>query len=641
VHTGWVERRGNHYFGSPLFRCARLQSLGYGEQTLLTDVTANLVRDRLPDGASLRDLGTHRLKDLNEPERVYMLVHPDLRDAFPPPKSVDLHPNNLPTQLTGMIGRDEDVIRVSDLVLHRRLVTLLGPGGVGKTRLALATAANLIDHFPDGVFFVDLAPYREAGDVALATAGALGVRATPLMTTADALAAWLARRTMLVVLDNVEQIPGVGRALLDLLQAGEHVRLLVTSRSPVRVRGEERYVVEPLATGGTRTNDGLPSDAVQLFVERARQVLGRDPGDDDLPSIAAICRRVDGLPLGIELAAARTNVYEPSQILARLERRLPILVAGTDDLPARQQTLRATIAWSHDLLTLDHQRLLASSTVFPGGWTMDAWESVCAATPEAASLLVDAGLVRRREGRFGMLDTIREFAAERFSELPPGEQEALRDRHADWYGTWAADPDFGPPHRNVEDVERLRVVDAERANLSVACDRLATRDDRSLLRAVVFRLWLYWLTNGLLREGERWAAASLQGSIGPDPEDAAWLNTVLGEFPRFAGDLPRALQLKQRAIALARVAGDVKGEAATHLTSHRSTAFSATTRGPWRPPSGRSTSGGRSAVRVGSRTRCRHWPRRTCGQAISKRPRRRTPVRSRSTSMTGSSACSP
>jgi tetratricopeptide (TPR) repeat protein len=239
-------------------------------------------------------------------------------------------------------------------------------------------------------------------------------------------------------------------------------------------------------------------------------------------------------------------------------------VAGTDDLPARQQTLRATIAWSHDLLTLDHQKLTARSTVFQGGWTIDAWESVCAATPEGVSTLVDAGLVRRRDGRFGMLDTIHEFAAERFSELPPGEQDALRDRHADWYGTWAADPDFGPPHRNVEDVERLRVVDAERANLSVACDRLATRDDRSLLRAVVFRLWLYWLTNGFIREGERWTTASLQGSMGPNPEDAAWITAVLGEFPRFSGDLPRALQLKQRAIALARVAGDVKGEAATH-----------------------------------------------------------------------------
>jgi predicted ATPase/class 3 adenylate cyclase len=401
------------YLAPGLNRLARVLDAGHGGQILLTQAVQQLVRSALPSEAMLRDLGEHRLRDLLEPEQVFQLLHPDLPAEFPPLRTLDAQPHNLPVQLTPLIGRDHDIARISALVRQEgaRLVTLTGPGGTGKTRLALAAAAELLDHFPDGVWVVDLAPLSDPALVPSTIAATLNVRETGAQSVRDALGAFLSSKRLLLVLDNYEHLLVAAPVVTELLQAGPGVAVLVTSRESLRLRGDQDVAVAPLALPVEHAIPTLETlaqvSSVALFVQRA-QAAQADFAltNENAAAVAEICRRLDGLPLALELAAARIKVLSPQALLARLEHRLPLLTGGARDAPARQRTLRDAIAWSYGLLPGEEQTLFRHLGVFAGGATLEAAEEVANPTGDrdvfgGLAALVDKSLLRSREGVVG------------------------------------------------------------------------------------------------------------------------------------------------------------------------------------------------------------------------------------------------
>ena len=454
LHTSEAEARAGDYYGPALNRAARLMSIGYGGQTLLSTTTADLVRDQLPVGASLRDLGEHRLKDLVHSEHVYQLIHPDLPADFPPLKSLNIFPNNLPVQLTSFIGRQAEVKAVKDLLMRENvpLVTLTGPGGTGKTRLALQAATDLIDRFEDGVFFVDLASIGEPESVLAAIARAVGLRETSDRPLLDELKGHLRAQMMLLLLDNFEQVTAAASKMVELLRDCPQLKLLVTSREALHVRGEHVFLVPPLALPKAdlkqlSIEQLTQYEAVRLFIERALAVKpGFEVTNENAPAVAEICLRLDGLPLAIELATARINLFSPQSLLERLGSRLKLLRGGARDLPVRQQTLRDTIDWSYELLDPGEQRLFALLSVFPS-CTFEAVEAVASGIKsldetgvdilDGLASLVDKNLIRQvdqgtGEPRLLMLETIREYAAERLEEDPEF-SAAARRAHATYF----------------------------------------------------------------------------------------------------------------------------------------------------------------------------------------------------------------
>ncbi len=385
LHTGEAELRDGDYYGSAVNRCARIRAIGHGGQTLLSEATAALVRDDLPATASLVDLGEHRLKDLARPERVFQLTSSDLRIDFPPLISLDARPNNLPVQPTTLIGRQQEIEAVRELLSRHdvRLVTLTGPGGTGKTRLALQVAAELIDDFQDGVFFVELAPLSDPSLVVPTIAQSVGLQDVGGRPVRDALVDYLSDKRLLLLLDNFEQILAAAPVVADLLGAAPGLKVLVTSRAVLHLRGEHEFPVPPLGLPepGPRSlaRELASYPAIALFSQRATAVRpGFGLTDENALAVTDICRRLDGLPLAIELAAARVKLLAPQAMLTRLERRLPLLTGGARDLPERQRTLRDTIAWSYDLLDAPERRLFRRLAVCVGGCTVDAAEAVCA-----------------------------------------------------------------------------------------------------------------------------------------------------------------------------------------------------------------------------------------------------------------------
>jgi predicted ATPase/class 3 adenylate cyclase len=534
IHTGHVERLGRHYSGPALFRAARLQAIGHGEQTLLSEVTAQLVLEALPPGARLRSLGKHRLKDLTEPEEVHQLVHPALRDSFPPLKSVGAHPSNLPEQVSSFVGRATEVTDIVELLDRHRLVTLVGPGGIGKTRLALEVAALRLERHADGAWFVDLSGASDASVLSAALAAALGLREIAGRSVAEVVAEHLDGRDALVVLDNLEQLlPDAAGHVAQLLGATQEVTILATSRAPLRLRGEQVLIVPPLATGA-----GEPrSPAVALFRERARSI-GRELPDDEatLHLIAEICDLCDGLPLAIELAAARLSVFDVADLRARLAQRLPLLIGGARDAPVRQQTLSAAIAWSVDLMATRERRLFALLGVFVGGFDLDAVEAVAAEVPgidptSALAELVAQSLVQRphrRSGqtRYAMLETIRQYALE---SLDDSQREIAFERHAQWLVQRARTLLSTPvaPDRDAFDQMSL---DLE--NIRAAYQRPITDTTRLALASAT---WWMWHVLGLLEEGLRWTEDALAGHPAPSPDrvlalrGAAVIRSSLGD----------------------------------------------------------------------------------------------------------------
>jgi predicted ATPase/class 3 adenylate cyclase len=387
LHTGLGEVRDGDYVGTPLNRIARLLATGYGAQTLLSQASYDLVRDALssisPDIA-VRDLGKHRLKDLQDTEHVYQVITPDLPADFPPLKSLDSRPNNLPAQATPFVGRSKEVAAVRELLLREdvRLVTLLGPGGMGKTRLALQVGADLSDEFQDGVFLVDLAAISEPNLVVPQIAQTLGVREATGLPLVESLKEYLQEKRILLLLDNFEQVVDGAAAVASLMAAAPQLKVLATSRSVLHVRGENEFPVPPLSMPKPRPLPPLAVlaeyEAVALFVQRARMVKPDfELTRQNAAAVAQICYSLDGLPLAIELAAARVRLLPPEAMLGRLGSRLKLLTGGARDLPARQQTLRSTIEWSFDLLDAGEQTIFRRLAVFVGGFTLEASEAVC------------------------------------------------------------------------------------------------------------------------------------------------------------------------------------------------------------------------------------------------------------------------
>jgi predicted ATPase/class 3 adenylate cyclase len=450
LHIGEAQQRGGDYYGTAVNRAARLMSAANGGQVLLSAAIAGMIADHLPDRVSLRDLGEHRLKDLQRPEHIFQLVHPELPADFPAITSLNRLPNNLPSQPTVFIGRQSELDEINNLLLADtvRLVTLIGPGGTGKTRLALQSGAELFDRFVDGTYFIDLAPIRDPDSVLASIARTIGLSETSNGSMLEDIKGQLQEKTMLLLLDNFEQVTSAATQVAELINFCPRLKLLTTSREALRVRGEHLYPVPPLGLPKVDARSPTPEDlaryeAVQLFVDRAKAVRPDfELTDDNAEAIAELCLRLDGLPLAIELAAARIRLFSPQALRQRLGSRLKLLRGGARDLPERQQTLRDTIEWSYELLAEHEKTLFEVVSVF-SGCTFEAVEEVVGEIErpsesdvdilEGLVSLVDKSLIRLSddvagEPRLQMLETIREYAADRL-ETDPDLQQAVCRAH--------------------------------------------------------------------------------------------------------------------------------------------------------------------------------------------------------------------
>ena len=514
IHTGEGRLGGDNYVGLDVHRAARIAAAAHGGQVVLSDPARALAESVVTAEVRLRDLGAHRLKDLASPEHLYQLEAPGLLTEFPALRTLDARPNNLPVQLTSFVGREGDIAAVGELLDRARLVVLTGPGGTGKTRLALQVAAERLTRYADGVLFVELAPISDPALVASAIASTLGVREAADRGLADTLKDELRDKDLLLVLDNFEQVTDAAPLVTDLLSVASRLRILVTSRAVLHVRGEHEYPVAPLRVpdpASLPTTEALSQyEGVALFVERAmasRPDFAITP--QTAPAIAEIVARLDGLPLAIELAAAKAKLLGSEAILGRLGSRLAFLGGGARDLPARQQTLRHAIDWSYGLLPVEQQGLLRRLGVFVGGWTLDAAEAVARPadlgldTFDGIAALVDQSLVRRQEAahgepRFSMLETIREYAVERLAETD--EHDALRARHAQHFMAIAetTEPELTKAPEAIDRIAHDH--DNFRAALSWAIDT----EDADLGLRLGFALWRFWQQHGHLREGREW-----------------------------------------------------------------------------------------------------------------------------------------
>ena len=536
LHTAAVTPQDGDYLAPGLNRLSRLLAAAHGGQVLLSLATQDLARDTLPAGASLRDLGEHPLRDLYRSERVFQLLHPDLPADFPSIRTLATRPNNLPLQPTPFLGREDQVAQVVDLLSRDdvRLLTITGPGGVGKTRLALQAAADRLEDFPDGVWFVDLSTLSDPALVPSAIAGVLGVRGEG-SDLVDRLTSVMSGQHLLVVLDNVERVIDATHLVSGLLAKVPGLKVLATSRTPLHAYGEREYPLAPLPLPDPTHLPPIESlsqyEAVRLFIERAQAVKPDFAVTNaNAPAVAEICSRLDGLPLAIELAAAFVKMLPPHALLKRLEKRLPLLTGGARTLPVRQQTMRDAIAWSHDLLTAEDQTLFRRLAVFSGGCTLEAAEAVV--DPEGTldvfggiASLIDKSLLRQEEGiegepRFRMLETVREYGLERL-EAAGDEAGTIRQDHAAYFAKLAidarADLSAGVP-------ATVRSMHAEDANLrAMVTYLLESGDAETALRVVGGSLSEYWGTvGGEVSVVRDWLGRAFQHGAGVSAEARAW-----------------------------------------------------------------------------------------------------------------------
>lgn len=555
LHTGEATIVEDEFVGLEVHRGARVMSVAWGDQIVVSDAVRQVAGDL--GAVGFRDLGEHRLKDISTVQRLHQVDAEGLRQEFPPLRSLDLVTVDLPRQVTSFVGRTRELEEVAALLSESPIVTLIGPGGTGKTRLSIEVAAAVADNFADGVHFVELAPIDDSTLVLPTIARTLGLVAAAGQPVGDVLVDHLRQRSMLLVLDNLEQVLGAGSDIAKVVGEAAGLRVLVTSRAPLRIYGEQEYPLEPLDAGSS--TGSADSDATRLFAERVAAVRPDLVLDaDSLPLVTEIVRRVDGLPLAIELIAARTRVLSLAAILDRLAHSLDLLSSGASDLPPRQQTLRGAIAWSHDLLDDRARRLFARMSVFRGGVALEDLEAICADTVggdllDALGELVDHSLVRRpsgASGRFDMLETIREFAAE---QLPDG--DPVRLRHVEIYLDLAetalpalTGSDPGPW------LDRLGL---EHDNMRAALTTAMRRDDPSLALRLVGALWRFWQIRGHLDEGIRHADAvvALPGVETHSAALAAALDAV-GGMRYWRGEMPQARAAYVRALDLYRETGD-------------------------------------------------------------------------------------
>jgi predicted ATPase len=583
LHSGEPDRHEDGYVGLDVHRAARIAATAHGGQVVLSEATWHLVQSRLPAGVAVRDLGWHRLKDIEAAEHIYQLAAVGLQEQFPPLKSLGAQ-TSLPLPMTPLVGQDHLLGQICAAVRRPgvRLVTLTGTGGVGKTRLALAAASSLGEAFPHGVFFVSLAAVHEAEVMWKTIAGGLDVGGD---RPAAAVTEHLSDRAALLVLDNLEQLDGAASVVAALLAAAPDLAVLATSRRPLHLQGEHEQPVLPLEVPrDAGLTEAVACSAAQLFVQQADMVM---PGfaltERNAADVVAICRRLDGLPLAIELAASRVKLLAPRALLARLGHSLGL---ATDDVgrPLRQQTLRNTIAWSYDLLAPDLAEVFRRAGVFAAGCDLEALAAVAMADHgqgatagtgpdplQPVAGLLDVSLITVTEGadgepRVGMLETIREYALERLEQA--GEQDDTRRRHANYYAAFAErahDQLRGPAH-----LASLVSLEAEHDNLRAALSwsleaRAASRasdDERAAVGLrLVQALAQFWYQHGYATEGRRWLERAVElasdDARAPLAKVAHWLGVLLEQ----QGELDAALPLFERGLAVWRDLGDRDQEA--------------------------------------------------------------------------------
>jgi predicted ATPase/class 3 adenylate cyclase len=579
LHTGLVEHRDNDFFGPTLNRAARIMSAAHGGQVLLSQVVVDGVRDRLPAAVSLRDLGRVRLKDLATPEHVYQVVHPDLRLEFPALRSLEATPNNLPQQATSFIGREKELAELKRLLAGTRLVTLTGSGGCGKTRLSLQVAADSLERFPDGVWLVELAALADAGLVVQTVSSVLGLKEEPGKPLVHTLGAHLKDRRLLLLLDNCEHLLDGCAALADtLVRQCPHLTMLASSREALGIGGEQAYRVPSLSLPDPKQAQTpaavAPFESVRLFTERA--LLARPDfrvTNQNAATLASICNRLDGIPLAIELAAARVRSLSVEELNRKLDERFRILTGGSRTALPRQQTLRSLIDWSYDLLHEPEKLLLQRLSVFVGGWTLAAAEPVCAgegvAVAEVLDLmtsLVDKSLVvvdqNSEPYRYRLLETVRQYARERL--LESGSSEAVRERHRDCFLALAEEAES--KLTGTEQAAWLRRLEGEHDNLRSALESsLVVAGEGTGLR-LCGALQRFWRTRGHISEGREWCARVL-GKVEVEdqtPERAKVLNNA-GILAFYQSDLLAARAQHEECLAIRRRLGDRSGIAGSLL----------------------------------------------------------------------------
>jgi predicted ATPase/class 3 adenylate cyclase len=591
IHTGTPHVAEEGYVGVDVHRAARIAAAGHGGQVLVSASTAALL-----SSDELHDLGDHRLKDLTKSQRLYQLVIPGVETEFPALKTLENSPTNLPTK-TPLIGREEELAQTADLLRadEIRLLTLTGAAGTGKTRLALHLAADLLEEFPEGVFVVELAATRDPSLVLPTIAETLAVRELPGQSLEETLAEYLHERRLLLLLDNFEQLLAGAPSLAELLAAAPHLKLLVTSRAPLRLAAEQEYAVQPLELPDAEHLPGVTAlseyEAIALFVERALRVRADfEVTSQNAPAVAEICLRLDGLPLAIELAAARVRALTPQTLLPRLEQRLKLLTGGRRDAPARQQTMRGAIDWSYTMLSEPQQRLFSRLSVFVGGCDLDAAEVVCDFDGrlgfdvlEGISTLIESSLLveqddPRGEPRYSMLETIREYADEQLKASD--ETDALRRRHAEYFSALLHERGERTMHYHAptEGDERtmtgqeisLQDMPEERAqrelpNLRAALQWTFDKGELELaLRLAVVASW-GWALSSAYTEGRAWVARALNETEHLQTLERGRALFWLAEFAGWQGDYRSAETFNERARALFDQHDDQIGVFRSHL----------------------------------------------------------------------------
>jgi predicted ATPase/class 3 adenylate cyclase/Tfp pilus assembly protein PilF len=577
LHTGEARLESTGYVGLDVHRAARIASAGYGGQVLVSQSTYTLVQHQLGPGITLHHLGDHRLKDLQRPESIYQVVAPGLLADFGPLKTLDRHRNNLPTQPTLLLGRHREETEISAMIVRdgARLVTLTGAGGSGKTRLAIQVAAGLADHFPAGVFFIPLASIRDPGLAILTIAHTLGIRETPGLSVMDELTGALRAQQMLLLLDNFEQVTDAAPLVAELLAACSLLCVLVTSREVLRLRLEREFAVPPLARPDIKTVAGIEAlrrfPAVELFCQRAvavRPDFGLTP--DNVAAVQEICARVDGLPLAIELAAARVKLLPPETIAARLKRSLSFLTGGARDQPERHQTLRNTIDWSYELLDAHERLLFDRAAVFVGGCSLGAAEAVCGVEPLTAGQVLDllAALCDQSllqpvetggEPRFRMLELLREYGVERLAASESGLD--VRQRHAMYFLTLAEQADRQLETR--DQAHWLNQLQRDLDNLRAALDWFADTGQAEAGLRLAAALWRFWEVHGHLTEGRARLAQLLELPQSPVSDRVRTRALyVAGVLADAQCDYAAARLLFEENLRLARAAGEPRSVAA-------------------------------------------------------------------------------
>lgn len=589
VHAGVVEQERDDYVGAPLNRIARLLATAHGGQTVVSQAVYELVRDHLPDGIDLLPLGEHRLKDLLRPETVYQPTHPDLQTTFPLLRSLGSPglANNLPQQTTSFVGREKEITESRALLANARLLTMTGSGGTGKTRLSLQVAADVLDDYPDGVWFVELAPLADPGLVPQAVAQVLGVKEEPNRSLTQTLCDFLKTKRLLLVLDNCEHLLQACTWLVDsLLRASPDLKVLASSREALGVAGEQTYRVPSLSLPDRKQSDTAEQlgqyEAVRLFIERARLVLPDfSVTNENAPYVAQICYQLDGIPLALELAAARVRSLSVEEIGARLDNRFRLLTGGSRMALPRQQTLRALIDWSYDLLNDQEKVLLHRLSVFSGGWTLEAAEQVCRGeVPSGESIedwevldlltaMVDKSLVlaeiRQKTTRYRLLETVREYARDRLRES--GEEGAARVRHRDYYIHLAEQAI--PRLSGADQRDYLDRLEMEHDNFRAALLKSQTSREDGTAEAeaqgrmrLAAALWRFWDVRGHLSEGRQQYMDALSDEAAQEPTKVrADALQGIGALARHQSDYAAADQLFQECVAIRRLLGDDLGVA--------------------------------------------------------------------------------